>query len=467
MMKRFLILVLALFLITGCMSNDNPVVDKDEYNKNLISKQIINEIKLPEGYHKDRVEVFYIDNQYTYISLYFDNHYERYYKVDKNNNIELIYEFYLGDNGDEWYPEYINVTGSYIVNNKLYLCYWDTEQSEFKIAYVDDNKRVDIYQSPKSIQGLYVKYISDDYAILQELTGTSIKGDNTESKDYIRLLDLKTKEIKTLLDLTRQSSIKTGKIMGEDLTHFYQQNDNSFFYTISNDDIGNKYYYYDISNNDIVEIKDRSYDQYFGTLDTTIAVNRYAESVPTISIIDNNDIFEQYMLFNINKPNLEKVFFVDDLIYMCSYHSLIIYDKNVREYLEYDNAGRIQVYNQNVYSVLESDSNDYDLKIEKIVLKDQLKSNKENLSELISELKVYNNGFSDKDYTDEELCNHPRGEYVKDNIKIELWSEPHIHNIYYLIINEDGYSAKMYFNQDDYENIQKILEEYHYERLPE
>ena len=55
MMKRFLILVLALFLITGCMSNDNPVVDKDEYNKNLISKQIINEIKLPEGYHKDRV----------------------------------------------------------------------------------------------------------------------------------------------------------------------------------------------------------------------------------------------------------------------------------------------------------------------------------------------------------------------------------------------------------------------------
>lgn len=466
-MKRLIIFVLALFLITGCIAHDNPSVTDPDNNENLIIKRVINEIQLPKGYHKDRVEVFYIDDQYIYVSLYFEEHYERYYRVDRNNNMELLYEFYLGDNGDEAYPEFINVTGSYIIDNKLYLCYWNTDDSTFKIAYVEGDKLIDIYQSPKSIKGLYVKYMSEDYAVLQEITSVTVKEDNTVGKEYIRLLDLKTNKITSLLNLTRQSSIKTGEVTGENLTHFYQQDDNGFFYTISNDDIGNRNYYYDILNKTSIEMNERLYDQYFGTLDTTIAVNRTAESVPNIAITINDEVNEKYMLYDVDNLILEKVFFIDDLIYMCSYHSLIIYDTNVREYLEYDNAGRIQVYNHNIYSVVESNSNDYDLKIEKIELKEQLKSNKENLSELISKLKVYNNGYSDKDYTDEELCNHPRGEYVKDSIKIELWSEPHIHNTYYFIISEDGYSTKMYFSPDDYENIQKILEEYGYERLPE
>lgn len=463
-MKKMLIIILSLFLICGCVNK--PITDNLSID-NIVKTNVINEIKLPEGYHKDRVEVFYIDEQYTYISLYFEEHYKRFYKVDRNNNVELIYEFYLSDNGDECHLEYIDITGSYIVNDMLYLCYWNNENHEYKVAYVDNGKLTDIYHSPEDVAGLYIKYICEEYAILHEIQ-KSVDNKNEASRgDYIKKLDFDTNESKLLLDLKYKFNIKTGEILGDFFSHYYQSDKIGFFYVISNNEIEQNHYFYDIEKNETFNLsKQKEYDCYYGNMQTKVLTSRELKNITVIR--NKNNITEEYKVPNNEKIILEEVFEKNNRLYLCGYNYLMIYNYENRSLIEYNPQNMIKVYNDEIYIIQEINNNDHLLKIEKIEEnKEAFDENKVNITQLIDDIKNYNNGYSDKDYESKELCLHPRGEYEKDDINIEIWSEPHIYNIYYMEIKGEDYSSKMYFNQDDYSKIQKILEAHGFIRLPE
>ena len=185
-------------------------------------------------------------------------------------------------------------------------------------------------------------------------------------------------------------------------------------------------------------------------------------------IRNKNNITEEYKVPNNEKIILEEVFEKNNRLYLCGYNYLMIYNYENRSLIEYNPQNMIKVYNDEIYIIQEINNNDHLLKIEKIEEnKEAFDENKVNITQLIDDIKNYNNGYSDKDYESKELCLHPRGEYEKDDINIEIWSEPHIYNIYYMEIKGEDYSSKMYFNQDDYSKIQKILEAHGFIRLPE
>lgn len=80
---------------------------------------------------------------------------------------------------------------------------------------------------------------------------------------------------------------------------------------------------------------------------------------------------------------------------------------------------------------------------------------------LLLKIKKYDNGLSDDDYTGQEMCIHDRGYYEKDEIVVQLYSEPHIYHPYIVDITLKGESAKherIYIDGNSYDDVVSLLE---------
>lgn len=83
------------------------------------------------------------------------------------------------------------------------------------------------------------------------------------------------------------------------------------------------------------------------------------------------------------------------------------------------------------------------------------------ITDVVHDLNEYQNAITINSYIgkEEELCTHPRGTYEKENIKIQIVSEPHIFHTYYLDITNTTiqYVQRMYFNETYYQTICEYL----------
>ena len=88
--------------------------------------------------------------------------------------------------------------------------------------------------------------------------------------------------------------------------------------------------------------------------------------------------------------------------------------------------------------------------------------------ELMNKFSKFDNGYTDEDYQNAsgEDCMHPRVSYELSEfgITIGISSDPHRLFCYYVTVMDWGrmYTQSFFMNSEDYENIQKVIEEYNH-----
>lgn len=355
-MKKIMILVLT-FLLTACSTVSKTQLTT--MNDLDIVKEKIYEIDNIFHVESDLINIFQIDNQYVYISIWNvdENKYE-FYKYSEEKDLELIhtYEYEYNPRIDK----NICNTSCVIYNDQLIFTDRDVDNECTKIFKVEKGKQEKIYEVNALI---YEIELRNNCLFFCENKTVDIKEEVISTDVTYRFLNLETYKEESNIQLYNEFNYLTGELLANSSSYLTFESDDGHIF------VENNYLYF----HDYTDSKDiqlfklnkelNKYNYYVGN--NQCIVTYYDDAIHFIVkqdgkyhdyYVEKNSINYEFDYFHggyidnqyyYNACNAKNQFFMFDYIN----NELSIYKND-----EWHKSGYISMMNQNIYCINKLDN---------------------------------------------------------------------------------------------------------------
>lgn len=263
-MKKLIIVMMCLLM---CACQDN-ILNLKKVNDFSFEKEILYEY---ENIHhagvNNHIEIIGISDEYTYLSVYIkDDLLNKFYRVDRNNNVEFIneYQFHRKDTLDY-------AIKGYLYNDSIIFGVKESTKKSYNIYMVSKDKKEIIYSNDHGLH-TSILLVNDKYMILDEVYRNKIDNKLSTQIHNITQYDLKTKEKEILISSDLLVEVVENGIIyisGVDINlpntiindGINQMNDDGFYYSY-----GEQEFFYDLNKKESIEVKFDEKDKFLGEI---------------------------------------------------------------------------------------------------------------------------------------------------------------------------------------------------------